>query len=67
MPNVEERTLTITEAAEFLKIKPQTLNSWRMNRTGPVFCRIGTKRGKVLYRLSALVDFLKENELRAAA
>ena len=66
MSENKEEALTVKQAAEFLHVKPNTLDKWRLNKTGPAFSRIGAKRGKILYRLSELVDFLKSNEMRAA-
>lgn len=63
---IEEQALTVKEAANFLKTKPQTLDRWRVTRSGPPFSRIGVGRGKILYRLSALIEWLKENEMKAA-
>ena len=67
MPEITEQALTVKEAAEFLKTKPQTLDKWRITKTGPPYSRIGNGRGGIRYRLSALVEYLKSNEGRAAA
>lgn len=67
MSENEEKTFTVKQAAEFLHIKENTLNKYRMNKTGPAFSRIGVKRGRILYRLSELVKFLEANETRLAA
>lgn len=61
-----EQPLTVKEAAAFLKTKPQTMDKWRLTKSGPPFSRIGNGRGKILYRMSVLVKWLEENEMRAA-
>jgi excisionase family DNA binding protein len=33
--------LTTTEAANYLNMKPSTLEQWRWNGRGPRFCKIG--------------------------
>ncbi len=60
MSNLQKATLvailmTRSEAAEFLRLKPQTLAAWATRGTGPKVCKIG---GKVLYRLEDLQDFI---------
>jgi len=67
MSEIAEQALTVKEAAEFLKTKPQTLDKWRITKTGPPYSRIGNGRGGIRYRLSVLVEYLKSTEGRAAA
>lgn len=67
MSEITEEPLTVKEAAAFLKTKPQTMDKWRLTKSGPPFSRIGNGRGKILYRMSVLVKWLEENEGRAAA
>ncbi|HCE68393.1 MAG: hypothetical protein A2X82_20150 [Geobacteraceae bacterium GWC2_55_20] len=67
MSENEEKALTVKQAAVFLCVTENTINKWRMNKTGPNFSRVGVKRGKILYRLSELVKFLETNETRFAA
>lgn len=62
----EEQALTVKEAAAFLRTKPQTLDKYRLTKSGPPFSRIGNGRGKILYRMSSLLKWLEENEMRAA-
>jgi len=62
----EEEALTEEEAAAFYKVKPQTMAKWRMQKTGPKYCRIGTGRGAIRYLKSELIRSAKENEMRAA-
>jgi len=48
--------LTATEAAELLRMKPQTLAIWRMDRKNLPFVRAGRR---VLYRRRDLLEFLE--------
>jgi hypothetical protein len=44
--------LTPVELAKRWKMSVNTLNNWRVQKTGPVFLKVGNGlRGKVLYRL----------------
>lgn len=50
---------TRSEAAEFLRIKPQTLAKWAStHRYDLRFVKIGSR---VMYRLSDLLDFQSQN------
>jgi excisionase family DNA binding protein len=49
--------LTTTEAAEYLNMKPSTLEQWRWNGQGPRFCKIGRS---CRYRVTDLDAFLAE-------
>ena len=49
--------LTTSEAAEYLKIKPSTLEQWRWNGRSPRFCKIGRS---CRYRIADLDAFLAE-------
>ncbi|MFZ4859233.1 MAG: helix-turn-helix domain-containing protein [Desulfuromonadaceae bacterium] len=62
-----EKTFTVKDAAAFLHVQPQTMDKFRINKTGPAFVRIGVGRGKILYRLSDLVKYLEANSMRDAA
>ncbi|WP_411888305.1 helix-turn-helix domain-containing protein [Hydrocarboniphaga effusa] len=66
-PHQNHRSLdplyTRKEAADFLRIKPQTLAKWACtNRYGLRFVKIGSR---VVYRLSDLLEFQSSN-LRGA-
>lgn len=63
----EEQALTVKEAADFLKVKPQTLDKYRLTKTGPAYSRIGNGRGAIRYRMSVLLKWLEETEGRLAA
>ena len=58
----QELTLTTKQAAEFLHVKENTLRKWVMKGTGPAYSRIGSGRGRILYRLPVLVKYLEHNE-----
>ena len=49
--------LTTTEAANYLNVKPATLEQWRWNGRGPQFCKIGRS---CRYRIADLDAFLAE-------
>lgn len=63
----EEKAFTTEEAADFLRVKPQTLAKHRMNRVGPPWCVVGVGRGRIVYLKSELVQFLKESRSGRAA
>jgi len=52
------RPLTETEAADYLRVSPRTLQGWRLGKRGAVFCQLGRK---VLYLPHDLDDFLDKN------
>ena len=52
-----EILLTRTEAAAFLRLKPQTLAAWSTRGTGPKVCKLG---GKVLYRMEDLQAYIND-------
>jgi hypothetical protein len=65
--SADQEVFSTIEAAVFLRTKPQTMDKWRLTKGGgPPFSRIGNGRGKILYRKSALIKWLEENEMRAA-
>lgn len=51
--------LTAPEAAAYLRVTEVTLARWRSTRRGPEYTKSG---GRVLYRVSVLLDYLKKNE-----
>ncbi len=53
--------LTRRQAAEFLGLKPQTLEVWAAKRTGPPFVRVG---GVVRYRQSDLDEWIESRTVR---
>lgn len=56
-----QKLLTTREAAEFLRMQPQTLAKKRMNNEGPKYIRVPSSSGKnprVLYDLEDLKAYL---------
>lgn len=51
--------LTEDEAAEYLRVRPRTLQRWRQLGRGPRFTRAGRR---ILYRLADLEAYLREQE-----
>ncbi len=48
------KTLNTKEAADFLGVKPNTLEVWRNKKKGPRYSKIGSR---VLYDLNALEEY----------
>jgi hypothetical protein len=55
--------LNTKEAARILKVKPNTMEIWRLKGKGPKFYRISGRT--VRYRLSDLMEFV-ENSVRTS-
>ncbi|MET9957020.1 helix-turn-helix domain-containing protein [Streptomyces sp. NPDC006339] len=53
--------LNVKDAAAYLGISPHTLYVWRHRRQGPPSFRMGP-RGRVMYRRTALDDWIHEQE-----
>ncbi|WP_222352139.1 helix-turn-helix domain-containing protein [Rhizobium leguminosarum] len=51
--------LTAKEAADYLRVTEVTLARWRSTKLGPHYIKSG---GKVLYRVSDLLDYVAKNE-----
>lgn len=51
--------LSLTKAADYLGISPNTLYVWRHRRQGPPSFRMG---GRVMYRISALNEWITAQE-----
>lgn len=52
----QDSLLDQDQAAEFLNMKPSTLNTWRALRKGPKYHKVGRS---VRYRMSDLVAFVE--------
>lgn len=50
-------------AAGFIGVSIQTLHSWRMERQGPTFIRVGKNR--VMYALADLRAYMEANRVKA--
>jgi excisionase family DNA binding protein len=59
MPSDPSRLLTEDEAADYLRVRPRTLQRWRQLGRGPKFTRAGRR---VLYRMGDLEAYLREQE-----
>jgi len=55
--------LTRTEAADFLRLSPQSLTKYALRQTGPAFSRTGPKRGRVIYRLRDLISWAEARKV----
>jgi hypothetical protein len=54
-----DRTYDTKEAADFLRVKPNTLVKWRSLGRGPRFHKLGDERnGDALYFARDLLDFI---------
>jgi predicted DNA-binding transcriptional regulator AlpA len=62
--NDSDRFLDDHEAAEFVGLKKQTLQVWRINGQGPAFYKIGRS---VKYRLSDLIAYIESRRCRNTA
>ncbi len=56
----EGRKLTPTEAAEYLRMSPATLQNWRRDRRGPTYTKTGYR---VFYSIADLEAFERRIEL----
>ena len=57
--NLDDELLTTEEASRFLKLRPNTLEIWRLKGIGPKFYRISGRT--VQYRLSDLMEFVEKS------
>ncbi len=55
---------TTEEAARYLRLRRQTLETWRLKGTGPAFLKLGRR---VVYRREALERFMAERERRSTS
>jgi hypothetical protein len=62
---IEPRFLTRAEAAEILKIRPQTLARWAMTGEGPKFRKINAR--VVRYEYQDVIDFAQSFEARSTS
>ena len=54
----QKKLLDTAEAAEILKVKPQTMSLWRTKGEGPSYVKVGSG---VRYLQSALNDYIDKN------
>lgn len=55
---MNDRKLTVKEAALYLGLSQSTLNQWRMTGKGPAFYKLSNR---IVYPESALIAFLNRN------
>lgn len=58
----KEKLLTTKEVAEYLDIALSTVKQYRVNRTGPVYIKVGPL---VRYRKADVDAWLKDKEIQA--
>ena len=58
--SANDELMTTLEAAEFLRLAPQTLHNYRFNQQPPSYIKINRK---VLYRRSVLESFVNDCEI----
>jgi hypothetical protein len=62
---MEEKILDQRETAAFLKVAENTLEAWRWLGKGPPYSKLGgRKNGAVRYRMSDLLQFLRDTQVR---
>ncbi|WP_409562171.1 helix-turn-helix domain-containing protein [Hyphomicrobium sp. B1] len=55
--------LTTAEVAAMIRIKPRTLEDWRLDGKGPPATKLGKGNvARVVYRLEAVLQWLKDHE-----
>lgn len=54
--NLDDELLTTKEASRYLKLRPNTLEIWRLRGVGVKYCKFGRA---VRYRLSDLQEFVE--------
>lgn len=55
---MNDRKLTVKEAARYLGLSESCLNQWRLLGKGPAFYKLGNR---VVYPESALIEYLAKN------
>ena len=60
----KSQLLTTKEAAEFLRLKPHTLENMRWQGKGPIFMKLG---GRVFYHRADLKAWCKEARRRSSS
>lgn len=63
MGKLNETFLNTTEAAQFLKVSPRTIEKWRITGEGPEFLRLGRRR--VVYRPEDLESWAETGRCRS--
>lgn len=64
--NKENRTkLTVSEAAEYVRLSPSTLNKMRLRGDGPAYLKLGPRR--VIYDRIDLDEWLNRSRRRSTS
>jgi hypothetical protein len=61
-PDVVSGPLTRREAARFLQLHPVTLAKWAQAGRGPRYVRTGERKGRTLYELDDLLEWLEQHK-----
>jgi predicted site-specific integrase-resolvase len=64
MDNTLQDVMTTEESANYLRIKKNTLEVWRLKGIGPVYIKLGRR---VLYRKESLEKFMLDCERRSTS
>lgn len=68
MSDVKERLLNTEQMAERVGISPLTAKQWRYDGYGPPYKRLrGGRKGQVRYLESAVLEYMKEDQLTSYA
>jgi len=68
MTTDSNKYLNTQEAANYLRIRAQTLRKWRFTGRGPQYHRLGaTNRARVVYSIKDLEDWLSERRFANTA
>jgi hypothetical protein len=59
--------LTTNEAADALRLKPQSLRALRLRGGGPTYVRIGGPRGRAYYAEEDLKSWISNRKFRSTA
>jgi hypothetical protein len=67
-PGGEPIFMTSLATAKLISIKPQTLQTWRMQGKGPAYIRLGSHpQGRVLYERADVTAWLEARKHRSTA
>jgi predicted DNA-binding transcriptional regulator AlpA len=63
MNHPEAEVLTRAQAAARLGLSPKTLKRYASEGRGPRYCRTGDVRGRVMYRVSDIAEWLEQRRV----
>ncbi|HOF41881.1 MAG TPA: helix-turn-helix domain-containing protein [Candidatus Hydrogenedentes bacterium] len=64
---ISDKLLRTDEAADYLGLRPCTLETYRTRGGGPVFHRVGRGRGAIRYRMADLMAFVEAGRSTSTA